>query len=56
MDEFGKFMVAILSALYDAFRAHQEKDEEARHQAVLKINRLTSDEIAKKVLKEGAQP
>lgn len=50
MDPFFKFLTQLFPVLADLFRAHAAEDDEARHQAVLRLNRLTSDEIARKEL------
>lgn len=46
MDLFLK----IAEAFAEFVKAHLAKDDEARHQAIIKLNRISSDEIARKEL------
>ena len=45
-----ELIVALAKELAELIRAHAADDDEARHQAVIRLNRLTSDEIARRTL------
>jgi hypothetical protein len=45
-----QFILDSLEALGELITAHLAADDEGRHQAVLRLNRLTADAIAQRVL------
>lgn len=47
---WAKFIADMLGAIGELVAGHLANDEEARHQAVLKLNRMTADAIAQRVL------